>query len=184
MTTTTPSAYTADRLPLQQVAEMSAPRTCPDRVPGCPAVAEIPVSASGWDAGLSCVVTAGGCGIGRVLVQATRASSRTEMNHGRAGDGDACVRTAHQRAAQAAPAAARPPRGGFPGSAFLTGPRRARCCAGRYTRARPMPPGFSAGHLPGNRGVDVITWGVPVGTRSVPRRCRGGPDADQRRTSR
>ena len=29
--------------------------------------------------------------------------------------------------------------GGFPGPAFLTGPRRARCCAGRRTRARPRP---------------------------------------------
>jgi hypothetical protein len=69
MTTTTPSAYTADRLPLQQVAEMSAPRTCPDRVRGCPAVAENSDLARGWDAGRSCVVTIGGRGIGRLLVQ-------------------------------------------------------------------------------------------------------------------
>jgi hypothetical protein len=39
------------------------------RVPGCPAVAEIPVSAKGADAGRSCVVTAAGRGIGRVLVK-------------------------------------------------------------------------------------------------------------------
>jgi hypothetical protein len=36
---------------------------------GCPAVAEIPISARGVDAGRSCVVTAGGRGIGRVLVK-------------------------------------------------------------------------------------------------------------------
>jgi len=43
-------AGTADRRPIQQVAEMSAPRTCSDRVRGCPAVAEILVSARGVDA--------------------------------------------------------------------------------------------------------------------------------------
>jgi hypothetical protein len=41
-------ADTADRRPIQQVAEMSAPRTCSDRVQGCLAVAEIPISARGW----------------------------------------------------------------------------------------------------------------------------------------
>lgn len=63
----------ADKLPRFQTnafAElMSAPRTCPDRVRAVPAVAEIPISARGWDAGRSCVVTTGGRGTGRLLVQ-------------------------------------------------------------------------------------------------------------------
>ena len=45
------------------------PRTCSDGVQGCPAVAEIPISARGWMRARSYVVISGGRGIGRVLVK-------------------------------------------------------------------------------------------------------------------
>jgi hypothetical protein len=61
-------ADTADRRPIQQVAEMSAPHTCSDRVRGCPAVVDSDLG-EGVDAGRPCVVTGGGRGIGRVLVK-------------------------------------------------------------------------------------------------------------------
>ena len=165
-------ADTADRRPIQQVAEMSGPRTCSDRVRGCPPVAEIPVSARGR----------------MRAVPACSSSDSREIpkrhDHGRPGDGGACVRTAHERAGRARSS----PRRGHLGAGSqarrsllaLAAPAAMRVaiagpgqCSGIQRRSSTRQPRF-----------EVIAWGVPVGTRSVPHRCRAGPDADQRRTSR
>ena len=55
-------------------------------------------------------------------------------------------------------AAARPPWGGFPGSALLTDFAPPAALRSPY----PSPaysPGFTADYLPCNRGVEVIAWG-------------------------
>ena len=174
-------ADTTDRRPIQQVAEMSAPRTCSDRVQGCPAVAEIPVSARG------------GCGpflrCDRRRPAASAASSSSDSHeipkrhdHGRTGDGTHASGPPMNARPNPLLTTTRPPWSGFPGPALLTD----LAAPAALRAAIPEPsqcPGIQRRSSTRQPRVEVIAWGCRW-AHDQSRTGVWGPDAYQRRTSR